>query len=87
MFVLDGSLGLILVSFVNLFRNLCKKAGPFCVAKRAFTLVLTSIWLVCQKNLQKNDLDNLGFFVGANLGIFPGIILGLDRPNRGAKCA
>jgi len=32
----DGPLGLILVSLVNLFRILCKKAGPFCVANRCF---------------------------------------------------
>ena len=29
----DGPLGLILVSLVNLFRILCKKVGPNCVAK------------------------------------------------------
>ncbi len=32
----DGPLGLILGSLVNLFRILCKKAGPFCVANRCF---------------------------------------------------
>ena len=31
----DGPLGLILVSLVNLFRILCKKVGPICVAELA----------------------------------------------------
>ena len=42
----DGPLGLILVSLVNLFRILCKKAGPVCVSKLAFNFLLTSIWIV-----------------------------------------
>ena len=32
----DGPLGLILVSLVNLFKVLCKKAGPNCVSKLPF---------------------------------------------------
>ena len=35
----DGPLGLILVSLVNLFRILCKKVGPSCVAKLALYLL------------------------------------------------
>ena len=35
----DGPLGLILVSLVNLFKVLCKKAGPNCVSKLGFFVI------------------------------------------------
>ena len=66
----DGPLGLILVSLVNLFRILCKKVGPFCVSKRAFSGLLIVTCLECQVCWVLNLFFNFGFLLGYFLSIF-----------------
>ena len=48
----DGPLGLILVSLVNLFRILCKKVGPNCVAKLNYKGLKFEV-IECNKNIAK----------------------------------
>ena len=76
----DGPLGLILVSLVNLFKVLCKKAGPFLCFKTGLILIQN----VSRKKIGKKYLKKNGQSLVPFLSIF-GNHFGAHFGSRSAK--